>query len=280
MTKLVGILNITPDSFFDGKKYYQEESALRQLEVLLAHGADAIDIGAESTRPGAIAISYEEEWQRLKNILPQVIKYIQNYNQINHRAVEISLDSRHFQNVARALDLGIDIINDVSGFENEEMTRLAVQSGKKIVVMHNLGIPANKNIIISENLDVTKVLMDWMKNKLQKLQKSGVKKEQIIFDIGVGFGKNAQQSIKLLQEIDRLRALDLPLYVGYSNKSFLDELKDGAQLLGGRVGFNFRSREDKTLIISVYLAGKNIEYLRVHDIQKNKLAIKGFGLEL
>jgi len=256
MTKLVGILNITPDSFFDGGKYNQKESALSQLNTLLTQGANVIDIGAESTRPSAVAIDHEEEWCRLQDILPQVINYIQNYNPINQSAVKISLDSRHFQNVAKALDLGIDIINDVSGFEDVAMVKLVAKSGKKIVVMHNLGVPADKNKIIDESLDVVQVVANWMQNKLQQLLKAGVKKEQIIFDIGLGFGKNSAQSIKLLQEIDRLRVLDLPLYVGHSNKSFLDEM----------VIDNCLTREEKTIAVSKYLVGKNIEYLRVHKI--------------
>jgi dihydropteroate synthase len=262
MTKIVGILNITPDSFFDGGKYNEQKNALKQLEILLIDGADVIDVGAESTRPGAEAISAEEELARLQGILLSIILAVQKFNQKNHKKVEISLDSRHSEVVAVALGWGIDIINDVSGFEDLRMVELAVQSGKKIVVMHNLGVPAAKNKIIDENLDVVEVLVDWMKNKLEQLQKAGVKKEQIIFDIGIGFGKNAAQSIKLLQEIDRLRVLDLPLYVGHSNKSFLDELHE----LGPINCNQTMNRREKSILVSRYLMQKNIEYLRVHNV--------------
>jgi dihydropteroate synthase len=255
MTKIVGILNITPDSFFDGGHYDEKENALKQLRVLLSQGVDIIDAGAESTRPNATPISADEELKRLEDILPLILLEVQKHNQKNQSQIEVSLDSRHAKVVAWALELGIDIINDVSGFEDWEMVELAVKSGKKIVVMHNLGVPANKQKIIDENLDVVEVLIDWIQNKLTQLLKLGVKKEQIIFDIGVGFGKNAQQSINLIKEIERFRVLNLPLYVGHSNKSFLDEWKiDGC-----------KTREEKTVEVSNYLIAKNVEYLRLHN---------------
>lgn len=283
MTKIVGILNITPDSFFDGGKYHQQENALKQLEILLQDGADVIDIGAESTRPDATAIDTQEEIKRLKDILPQIISEVQKHNQKNHQKVEISLDSRHSKTIAWALGLGIDVINDVSGFVDFAMVELAAQSGKKIIVMHNLGIPADKNKIIDESLDVVEVLIDWMKSKLEILLKAGVKKSQIIFDVGIGFGKNAFQSIKILQEIDRFRVLDLPLYIGHSNKSFLDEIKSSDLLESGNSSLLFRresgctsnsecrarevhkiTREEKTIAVSNYLIDRGVEYLRLH----------------
>ena len=254
MTKIVGILNITPDSFFDGGRYDEKENALNQLSILLQQGANVVDIGAESTRPNAVMILPDEEMQRLRDILPLIIQEVQKYNQKNHKNIEISLDSRHSQTLFWALGLGIDIINDVSGFVDLKMINLAVKSGKKIVAMHNLGVPASRNKIVDESLDVVQVVIDWMGNKLQQLLKAGIKKERIIFDVGLGFGKNACQSIKLLKEIDRLRVLDLPLYVGHSNKSFLDEMTIE----------NCSTRAEKTIAVSKYLVEKNIEYLRVH----------------
>ena len=272
MTQVVGILNITPDSFFDGGKYYQVKPALDRLKNMIDAGADVIDVGAESTRPNATPINASEENKRLEDTLPQIIKYVSNYNQENHCNVEVSLDSRHYQTVAWGLGLGIDIINDVSGFCDARMVDLAVKSGKKIVVMHNLGIPSDKNKIIDKKLDIVEVLIEWMKNKLLKLQESGVKKRQIIFDIGIGFGKNSYQSIQLLQKIESFLTLDLPLYVGHSNKSFLDYLWPDNnhpagfiyQDLSDRV--DHLSREEKTNIVSKYLKQKGVEYLRQHIV--------------
>jgi len=259
VTKIVGILNITPDSFFDGGKYNNPNFALEHCKRLIESGVNIIDIGAESTRPNAAPIDDEEELKRLQDILPLIILEIQKYNQKNQSKIEVSLDTRQSKVAAWGWGLGVDIINDVSGFSSPKMIDLAVQSGKKIVVMHSLGVPANRQTIVDERLDVVQVLIDWMADKLIKLQKAGLKKQQIIFDIGIGFGKNSQQSIKLLQEIDRLRVLDLPLYVGHSNKSFLDDWQiDGCQS-------GHSAREEKTIAVSKYLVAKNIEYLRVHS---------------
>jgi dihydropteroate synthase len=271
-TKVIGILNITPDSFFDGGKHNSAYNSLEHLEKLILDGADVIDIGAESTRPGAVEVFPDEEWQRLKNILPEIVKYISNHNSKNQRKIEISLDSRHHQTVSEALKLGIDIINDVSGFEDENMIKLAAKSGKKIIVMHNLGVPADKAKVVDENLDIMEVLSSWMKNKLEKLQNNGVKKEQIIFDIGIGFGKNAKQSIELLQKIDSFKNLDLPLCVGHSNKSFLDQLSWDKS-------WGEATRINKTSMISSYLISKKIDYLRIHDPKIKSLLPSSFRLE-
>lgn len=247
MTKFVGILNLTPDSFFDGGKYNESSTALKQLENLIADGFDVIDVGGQSTRPNALVLSDEEEWERLE-ILPEIIKVAHKNN------VLVSLDSYHSKNIARALDLGIDIINDVSGFSDKNMIDLAAVSGKKIVLMHNLGVPADKNKIIDEKQDVVEVLISWAQNKIKELKNSGIKKEQIIFDPGIGFGKNASQSIKIIQEIDKFKILDLPLYIGHSNKSFLDSWQID----------NCQTREEKTAFITKYLIEKNIDYIRLH----------------
>lgn len=255
--KFFGILNLTPDSFSDGGKFNDVNLALEQTQKLINDGADVIDIGAESTRPGATPLNADEEWDRLKNILPAIINHVKKH----HPKIEISLDSRHPKNVAHALNLGIDIINDVTGFENAEIIKLAAASGKKIVVMHNLGVPVDKNKIIPENLDVIEVLISWMKTKLKILEKAGIKKQNIIFDPGIGFGKNAHQSIKIIQNTNQLQTLGIPLLIGHSKKSFLDEI-------------NFeetKSREGKTILLSKELSKQGVEYLRVHDIKENKL---------
>jgi len=261
MTKLVGVLNITPDSFSDGNRYNDIISALAHLKRLIYDGADIVDIGAESTRPRAVLITHQQEWKRLREILPKAVAYIKNYNKNTGNNIQISLDSRHYQTIREALKLGIDFINDVTGFEDTEMIELAVLSRCKIIVMHNLGVPADKNKIIPENLDVVKVIIDWMEQKLLSLIKAGIKKEQIIFDPGVGFGKNATQSIEILRNIDKFRVFGLPLFIGHSKKSFLDKFVQQKK--------NY-SKESKTLEISGYLIEKNIEYLRVHDVAENK----------
>jgi len=124
MTKLVGILNITPDSFSDGGKYNSLETALNRLQELLNDGADVIDIGAESTRPTAIAISHDEEWLRLEKILPEIIFAVKKFNQKTGKKIQTSIDSYHFETIEKAHECGVDVINDVKGLVDERIVKL------------------------------------------------------------------------------------------------------------------------------------------------------------
>lgn len=251
--KLVGILNLTPDSFSDGGKFNDLENAVKQVEKLIKDGADIIDVGAESTRPDATPINAEEEWKRVEKILPEIIKISHENN------IEVSFDSRNASNVEKALALGIDIINDVTGFEDEEMIKLAQKSAKKIILMHNLGVPARKDVIIDKNLDEINEIKNWAKSKIQTLQSAGIKKENIIFDLGIGFGKDAQQSINILENINKFFDLNLKIYIGHSRKSFLDQINYDPT-------FGQDNKDNRTLFISKKLIDQKVDYLRVHDV--------------
>ena len=248
-TKLVAILNLTPDSFSDGGKFNNIKAALQQTENFIKDGADIIDIGAESTRPGAKLIDQQEEWQRLKDFLPQII------NLSHANKVKVSLDSRHYNNIKKGLDLGVDIINDVAGFHDQNMVELASKYQKQLILMHNLGIPADKNIIIDQHLDVIEELICWAKNKLCFLIENGIKKENIIFDPGVGFGKNSNQSLAILNKVEEFCQLDVPIFIGHSRKSFLGDVVGNDQ------------KDLKTAEISQSLMKKGVSYLRVHNIK-------------
>ncbi len=264
--KLVAILNVTPDSFSDGGQFNNFDSAFNQLKKLIREGADVIDIGSESTRPGALPINVSEEWERVGEILLAGIDYVKKYNQKNNTDIKISLDSRNYQTISKGLKLGIDIINDVAGFNSKKKAALAAASGKQIIVMHNLGIPANKNKIIDPKLNVVKEIINWMRNKEKELWNCGVKKHQIIFDPGIGFGKNAAQSIEILNNIEKFKVLKMPILIGHSRKSFLDEV-----LFDKKFGKD--DKETKTAAISNFLAKKEVEYLRIHNIKPSKSAI-------
>ncbi len=219
-TKIVGILNITPDSFFDGGKFDAFESAIAQTKKMIAEGADVIDIGAESTRPKAVPIGFDEEWKRLEKILPAVIFEIKN----SSRKILTSIDSYHFETIKKAHGLGIDIINDVSGLVDEKIIKFIAEKNIATILMHNLAIHANPDLIINQHLNLTEEILNWARKKISDLEKKGVKKSQLIFDPGIGFAKNAEQSIRILKNIDAYRVLGLPLYIGHSKKSFLDAL--------------------------------------------------------
>ena len=252
-TKIVGILNITPDSFSDGGKFNSLNSALNHLKEMLDAGADMIDIGAESTRPNAKPISANEEWQRLEKILPAIILEVKKYPK-----VQTSIDSYHFEVIKKSYELGIDIINDVSGLIDENIIKFIAEKNITTVLMHNLAIHANPDLIINQHLDINNEIITWAQQKISYLTKKGVRKSQLIFDPGIGFAKDAKQSIRILKNIDSYRVLEAPLYIGHSKKSFLDSLN-----IEG-------NRTEKTLEVSKFLIEKKVDFLRVHDVLEHR----------
>ncbi len=257
MTKIVGILNLTPDSFSDGGKFNSLESALLQTQKMIDAGADIIDIGAESTRPTAIKISAEEEWSRLEKILPEIVALVKKAP----RPIKTSIDSYHFSTIKRSHELGVDIVNDVNGLLDEKIVEFIAAKNAETILMHNEKIPAVPDSLINPHINLIGEMLSWFEKKLSELEKKGVKKSQLILDPGIGFGKDALQSIRILKNIDQFKILGLPIYIGHSRKSFLEEVKINGD------------RTQKTLVISKYLAIKKIDFIRVHDIKENLSAI-------
>ena len=263
MVKIVGILNLTPDSFFDGGKHNTCELALQQVAKMLQAGACIIDIGAESTKPNSQPLTLQQEQERLLKILPSIIAYIKTFNKENQKNIKISLDSYHFHTIKMGLEMGIDIINDVSGLVDEKIVDLAMQYQCQVILMHNLAIHSNPNLIINTNLNINSEIFNWAKQKIAKLLAKGIKKTNIIFDPGLGFSKNAAQCIKILKEIVIYHNLGVEILVGHSQKSFLDAIE-----------IENLSRSQKTLLISQYLAKKQMQYLRVHNVYENYQVLK------
>ena len=264
-SKIVGILNLTPDSFSDGGKYFDEKKALFYLEEMLMAGADIIDIGAESTRPNAQILNAQEEIARLENILPKLIFAIKNFNKIHNKNIQTSIDSYHLETIIFAHKIGVEIINDVSGLIDEKIIDYIAQNNLTAILMHNLAIHSNPELIINRDLNVVEEIISWAHQKINYLTARKIQKSQLIFDPGIGFAKNSTQSIRILKNINAFRVLNLPIYVGHSKKSFLDAINIPSQ--------PNLDRTSKTLILSQYLAQKNVEYLRVHDVKENIGAI-------
>lgn len=265
MTKLVGILNITPDSFSDGGKFDVIENALAQTQKLIKEGVQMIDIGAESTRPGATPITSEQEITRIKDILPAVIAQVKNHNQ----EIEVSIDSYHFETIKFAYEAGVDIINDVSGLKDEKIIEFIAKNNVKTILMHSLSVPADPKIIVNSALGAAEEVLGWAVAKIKELQAKGVQKSQLIFDPGIGFSKDNQQSIRVLKNINIYKVLEMPIYVGHSKKRFLDDVykdlvenNDKEQVMAARAL--------KTAMISAFLAQNGVDYLRVHDVALNK----------
>ena len=272
-SKIVGILNLTPDSFSDGGKYFDEKKALFYLEEMLVAGADIIDIGAESTRPNAQILNAQEEIARLENILPKLIFAIKNFNKIHNKNIQASIDSYHLETIIFAHKIGVEIINDVSGLIDEKIIDYIAQNNLTAILMHNLAIHSNPELIVNRDLNVVEEIISWAHQKINYLTARKIQKSQLIFDPGIGFAKNSTQSIRILKNINAFRVLNLPIYVGHSKKSFLDAINIPSQ--------PNLDRTAKTLILSQYLAQKNVEYLRVHDVKENigAIDIKEFGIE-
>ena len=272
-SKIVGILNLTPDSFSDGGKYFDEKKALFYLEEMLMAGADIIDIGAESTRPNAQILNAQEEIARLENILPKLIFAIKNFNKIHNKNIQASIDSYHLETIIFAHKIGVEIINDVSGLIDEKIIDYIAQNNLTAILMHNLAIHSNPELIVNRDLNVVEEIISWAHQKINYLTARKIQKSQLIFDPGIGFAKNSTQSIRILKNINAFRVLNLPIYVGHSKKSFLDAINIPSQ--------PNLDRTAKTLILSQYLAQKNVEYLRVHDVKENvgAIDIKEFGIE-
>ena len=244
MSKLVGIINVTPDSFSDGGKNLSPQAAIAAAKQLIEDGATVIDIGAESTRPGATPVSPQDEWQRLLPVLEG----------LRGSCKAISVDTRHARTAEKALAAGAHWINDVSGFSDDAMIAAVRDADCALVVMHSLSVPADKNIVLPADADVADMLITWAEQRFAALEKAGIVRERIIFDPGLGFGKTAAQSWKIIEDIHHFDVLGVPLLIGHSRKSFLGE----------------GNRDAKTLDISKQLIAKGVNYLRVHDVRAHE----------
>jgi dihydropteroate synthase len=257
-SKLVGILNVTPDSFSDGNMYIDAKLAINHAINMIEAGVDIIDIGAESTKPidnNYIAVSKEEEWNRLRFIIPAIIKIAHDSN------VLVSIDTRNHDTATKAIDMGVDWINDQSACLDERMTALiASNTHIKLVIMHNLGIPANPQVLIPPDKNVTLEVKNQLTSITTLLEQQGISKERIIIDPGIGFGKNAVQSLQIIKDITEFKNLGHEIMLGYSRKSFLTLFTD----------LPAHERDLETYAITSFLADKEIEYLRIHDIKGNK----------
>ncbi len=249
-TALVGILNITPDSFSDGGDFLDAQSALTHAEQLLRDGATIIDIGAESTRPGAVLLSPEQEWTRLAPVLEPLIALAATHH------AEISLDTRHPETARRALALGVSWINDQSGITSRVMRTTLANASCKVVLMHSLGLPADPRNTFPEDADAVQLMKDFFVTRLRDLEKAGIARDRIILDPGIGFGKTAEQSVALLSRVDELQSLGLPLFIGHSRKSFLKLYSDAPAA----------ERDEATLVFSEALMKAGVDYLRVHNV--------------
>ncbi|HTA83508.1 MAG TPA: dihydropteroate synthase [Bacteroidia bacterium] len=250
----MGIINITPDSFYDGGKYISTEDAIEQAEKLLLEGADIIDLGAASTRPGAELISPEDELKRLLPVLDAIV--------IKHPNAIISIDTFHSEVATECVRHDAAIINDISGGTlDERMIDTMAKLNVPYIIMHMQGTPQNMQVEPTYNNVVTEVY-DFLAGRVDAARATGIK--QIIIDPGFGFGKTVEHNYLLLRNLTKFRGLGLPILAGISRKSMINKvLKTKPEnALTGTIALN-------TLAT---LQGANI--LRVHDVKEAKQVIK------
>ena len=254
---LVGILNLTPDSFSDGGKYNNTKSALKRINLLLKAGCKIIDIGGESTRPGSKGIDKNIEWKRIKNL----IKRIKNYKFL------LSLDSRKTFVMRKAIKYKLNIVNDVSGFSYDNQTiKFLKDTNLPLVINHSKGDPETmqkkpsyKNVLLE--------IYDFFVKKILLLRNSGIKHNNIILDPGIGFGKNLKHNITIMNKISIFHSLGFPVMLGSSRKRFIKYISsknDSKNRLGG------------TLASSIHAVMNGVQMIRVHDFNEITQGLKVF----
>jgi len=247
---VMGVLNVTPDSFSDGGQFIAPERALAQARRMIAEGADIIDIGAESTRPyGAQPVSADEELKRLRPILADVVSL----------GIPVSIDSMKSAVVAWALDAGAAIANDVWGLQRDpDMARLLAARNAPVIVMHN-------RESVDADIDIMKDIAAFFARSLETAAKAGILPGNIVLDPGIGFGKTPEQSMTALARLDELRVFGLPLLVGASRKRFISAVtpSEPHQRLGGSIAAHLAAANAGARIIRTHDVSETVQALRV-----------------
>ena len=254
-TLVLGILNVTPDSFADGGKFLDSKDAINQGRRLIAEGADIIDVGGESTRPGAERVSQDEE---IKRVIPVITELVKD-------GAVISVDTTRAEVARQAIAAGATYVNDVSGgLADEKMAQLIATNPKvQYIVMHWRGESKDMQSKAIYK-DVVKEVKDELDDRVNQLIKAGVQAEQIILDPGIGFAKESEHNWAILQNIERFQLLGYPILIGASRKRFLGELVNAKDT---------DDRESASIALTTELARLNIWGIRTHSVKPHRDAI-------
>lgn len=256
--KLMGVLNVTPDSFSDGNKYLDINRARDRIYIMYKQGVDIVDIGGESTRPGSDSVSETEE---LNRVMPIIEAALESFPKLNY-----SIDTTKYEVAKKALEAGVKIINDVSGLRKEpRLAELAAQYNAHLILMHSKGNPKT----MQQNPyyeDVVAEVCDFLKQQCEFAQKRGVKK--IILDPGIGFGKNLTHNLKILAHLDKIAEIGYPVLVGASRKSLIGNILNNRPVDKRLIG---------TIATHYDALTKGANILRVHDVAEAKDSISVFN---
>jgi dihydropteroate synthase len=254
-TVLMGILNVTPDSFSDGGEFFDREKAIDRGVAMIEEGADIIDIGGESTRPGAQAASVEEEIERVVPVIRQLRRKV---------SVPISIDTYKAEVALKALDEGADIVNDVGALRfDPAMAGLVAREQVPVILMHMQGTPRTMQLDPHYD-DVVREIADFLDERARFAANSGIDASQIVIDPGIGFGKTLEHNLLLLRNMAALTALGQPVLVGVSRKAFLGKILDLPP----------QARVEGSLAAAVAAALGGAHLIRAHDVKETYRALK------
>lgn len=253
---VMGIVNITPDSFSDGGRISDVSTLLDLVDNMVASGADIIDIGGESTRPFAPPVTLQEELDR---VIPAI-----NAIRGRHR-IPISIDTTKAEVASRAIAAGADIINDISAFRHDPaMVGVAAEHQVPVIIMHMLGTPRDMQINPTYH-DVVAEIRDALAERIHWAESHGVSRDNIIIDPGIGFGKTVSHNLAILRELRQFTALGCPVLIGHSRKSFIGTILAIDDPAG---------RDEATAVISALCAWNEASIIRVHDVARTVAAVK------
>lgn len=257
---VMGVLNVTPDSFSDGGRYADSEAALRRADEMVAGGAGIIDLGPESTRPGADPVSADEQIRRIRAVLPGIRRL--------HPEFPISIDTRCAAVAAEAIELGADVINDVSAMgDDEAMASVAADTQTPIVLMHMQGVPKTMQAT-PETIrygDVVQEIAAFLKERIAFAESAGIGRGRIAVDPGIGFGKTVEHNLEIIRRLDELVGLGFPVVLGVSRKRFIGSLLDEPDP---------RKRLSGSLACAAAGVLAGVQVIRTHDVRETVEAVR------
>ena len=250
---IMGVLNVTPDSFSDGGQFVEVDEAVSHAKQMIIQGADIIDIGGESSRPGSDPVSVDEELQRVIPVIEKLLEL----------SIPISIDTYKPEVAQECLSRGVHILNDIEGLRNQDMVTVAAKYDVPVIVMHMLGKPKTMQHNI-EYSDVIEDIYTFFEKQIAIAKGAGI--SELILDPGIGFGKTVDHNLQIIKNLDGFKSLGYPLLVGASRKSFIGKL----------TGANVQDRLSGTIVSNIFALQNGASILRVHDVKECKQAIQLF----
>ena len=250
---VMGILNVTPDSFYDGGKHFDLADTQKRVDAMVKEGVEIIDIGGESTRPGSKPVTVDEELDR---VIPAIQYISKNYE------IPVSVDTQKAEVARKAVEAGACVVNDVGGLRNDDMIAVVAEMNVPVIIMHMQGTPENmqKN---PQYGDVVEDIKEWLQERIKAAEMAGIKRSDIVVDPGIGFGKNLKHNLEILGRLDEFKGMSGGVLLGASRKSFI------AMMSGNEKG----DRLTGSLSAAIMGVTSGVDILRVHDVKETLSAV-------